>query len=58
MEFKRTDSPRATRSISIAAEDLQLDDLYVVYPGDKRFRLAPGIEAVPLWAALGAGDVG
>lgn len=58
MEFKRTDSPRATRSISIAAEDLQLDDLYVVCPGDKRFRLAPGIEAVPLWAALGAGDVG
>lgn len=52
VEFKHTDSPQVTRSMSIAAEDLQLDALYVVYPGDKRFRLAPGIEAVPLWAAV------
>jgi predicted AAA+ superfamily ATPase len=55
VEFKRADSPQVTRSMSIAGEDLQLDELYVVYPGEKRFRLAPGIEAVPLWAAL-AGD--
>jgi uncharacterized protein len=54
VEFKRADAPRVTRSMSIAGEDLRLDALYVVYPGDKRFRLAPGIEAVPLWAALGA----
>jgi len=54
VEFKRTDSPRVTRSMSIAADDLRLDALYVVYPGDKRYTLAPGIEAVPLWAALGA----
>ncbi|MBL8347937.1 MAG: ATP-binding protein [Rubrivivax sp.] len=53
VEFKRADSPQVTRSMSIAGEDLRLDELYVVYPGDKRFRLAPGIEAVPLWAALG-----
>ncbi len=55
VEFKRADSPQVTRSMRIAAEDLQLDALYVVYPGDKRFVLAPGIEAVPLWAALGPG---
>ncbi len=36
----------------IAAEDLGLDVLYVVYPGEHRFRLAEGIEAVPLWAML------
>ena len=52
VEFKRADSPQVTRSMSIAGEDLQLDELYVVYPGEKRFRLARGIEAVPLWAAL------
>ena len=54
VEFKRADAPRLTRSMSIAAEDLRLDALYVVYPGDKRFALAPGVEAVPLWAALPA----
>jgi uncharacterized protein len=53
VEFKHVDAPQVTRSMTIAAEDLQLDALYVVYPGEKRFRLAPGIEAVPLWAALG-----
>ena len=54
VEFKRADAPQLTRSMSIAAEDLRLDALYVVYPGDKRFALAPGVEAVPLWAALPA----
>jgi predicted AAA+ superfamily ATPase len=55
VEFKRADSPQVTRSMAIAGEDLRLDELYVVYPGSKRFRLAPGIEAVPVWAALAAG---
>ncbi|MCL4747650.1 MAG: ATP-binding protein [Burkholderiaceae bacterium] len=58
VEFKRADSPRVTRSMSIAGEDLRLDALYVVYPGDKRFRLAAGIEAVPLWALLGGDGTG
>jgi uncharacterized protein len=57
VEFKRADSPRVTRSMTIAGDDLQLDALYVVYPGEKRFSLAPGIEAVPLWASLGGEDV-
>ena len=30
----------------------ELDALYVVHPGLHRFRLADGIEAVPLWAML------
>jgi predicted AAA+ superfamily ATPase len=58
VEFKRADSPQVTRSMSIAGEDLRLDALYVVYPGDKRFLLAPGIEAVPLWAALADDGMG
>ena len=40
----------------IAMEDLQLDALYVVYPGEQRFRLGEGVEAVPLWAMLPARD--
>ena len=32
----------------------KLDALYVVYPGLHRFKLADGIEAVPLWAMLPA----
>ncbi len=52
VEFKRSDAPQVTRSMRIAMQDLKIDSLYVVYPGEHRFRLAPGIEAVPLWALL------
>jgi len=52
VEFKRTDAPSVTRSMQIALQDLKLDALYVVYPGEHRFRLTPGVEAVPLWALL------
>jgi uncharacterized protein len=54
VEFKRADVPQVTRSMQIAVQDLGLDMLYVVYPGPKRFKLAPTIEAVPLWALLAA----
>ena len=52
VEFKRADMPRVTTSMRIAMKDLKLDALYVVYPGLHRFKLADGIEAVPLWAML------
>ena len=52
VEFKRADAPGVTRSMKIAMQDLKLDALYVVYPGEYRFKLARGIEAVPLWALL------
>jgi len=52
VEFKRTDAPRTTSSMHIAMADLKLDALYVVYPGLHRYRLADGIEAVPLGALL------
>jgi uncharacterized protein len=54
VEFKRVDVPAVTRSMQIAAHDLQLDALYVVYPGSKRFTLASGMEAVPLHALMGS----
>jgi predicted AAA+ superfamily ATPase len=52
VEFKRADTPRVSASMRIAMADLKLDALYVVYPGRHRFTLAPGIEAVPLWAMI------
>jgi predicted AAA+ superfamily ATPase len=48
VEFKRVDAPSLTASMRIATSDLKLDALYVVYPGDRRYRLADAVEAVPL----------
>ena len=52
VEFKRSDAPQLTPSMRIALQDLALDALYVVYPGDRRYTLAQGVEAVPLSALL------
>jgi len=52
VEFKRADAPTLTKSMRIAADNLKLDALYVVYPGSQRYLMAPGVEAVPLWALL------
>ena len=47
-EFKCTDAPRTTKSMHIVIDDLGLDHLWVVYPGDLEYRLAEKITAVPL----------
>jgi len=47
-EFKCTDAPSMTRSIRVALEDLQLDKIYVVYPGRERYALHARVEALPL----------
>jgi predicted AAA+ superfamily ATPase len=47
-EIKHTDAPRITRSLQIAREDLNIDDISIVYPGKERFPLDRGIEAVGL----------
>ena len=52
VEVKRVDAPTVTRSMRIAADDLHLDRLYVVYPGARRVMRAEGVEAVPLAALL------
>jgi predicted AAA+ superfamily ATPase len=48
VECKRTDAPTITPSMRIALDNLKLDELQVVYPGEKRYRLAKGVEVVPL----------
>ncbi len=55
VEIKRVDSPKVTPSMQIALRDLQLDALYVVYPGERRYRLSNQIEVVPLAALLPEG---
>jgi predicted AAA+ superfamily ATPase len=53
VEFKRTDAPRLTPSMRTALQDLRLEALYVVYPGERRYALADKVEAVPLAALAG-----
>jgi predicted AAA+ superfamily ATPase len=48
VECKRADAPTLTPSMRIAMADLKLDELLVVYPGDKRYSLAAKVDAVPL----------
>jgi predicted AAA+ superfamily ATPase len=48
VECKRTDAPTLTPSMRIALDNLKLDELQVVYPGEKRYTLAKGVEVVPL----------
>jgi hypothetical protein len=48
VECKRTDTPHLTPSTRIALADLGLEAIAVVYPGPKRFSIAPAVEAIPL----------
>ena len=57
VECKRTDTPRLTRSIGIALEDLGLKRVTVVHPGVKRFPLSEQVEAVPLSVLGGRGSI-
>ncbi len=48
VECKRMDAPGLTPSMRIALEDLKLDRLVVVYPGDRRYTLADRADVIPL----------
>ena len=47
-EFKCTDAPRTTKSMRIVIEDLGLEHLWVIYPGDLEYPLTQDITALPL----------
>ena len=53
-EFKYSERPQVTRSMRIAIEDLGLDGLTVVCPGDVRTTLAPGIDVVGVESLIAA----
>lgn len=48
IECKRMDAPRITPSMRIAREELNIEQIAVVYPGNKRYALGDGIAAVPV----------
>ena len=47
-EIKRKNAPKRTRSMEITFSDLNLEKLFVVYPGTRRYPLGEKIEALPL----------
>jgi predicted AAA+ superfamily ATPase len=49
-EAKWTDAPRSTRSMMTALADLELDHLWVVHAGERRFPIKENITALPLSA--------
>lgn len=50
VEFKRADAPRLTPSVRVAMDDSDLDlqQLWIIYPGPKRYDLADGVTVLPL----------
>jgi len=47
-EFKCADAPGLTASMETAVRDLNLDGLYVIYPGTTRYPLDDRVEVVPV----------
>ena len=56
VEVKRTDAPVMTPSMRIAMRDLRLQQIAVVYPGERRYRIGEHVHAVPL-AELASGEL-
>jgi len=54
VEFKFADAPKRTRSMRVAVEELELTHLWVVYPGEKSYRIDEKISAVGLRQAPAA----
>jgi predicted AAA+ superfamily ATPase len=52
VEFKCADAPTMTKSMHIALEDLKLDRLLVVYPGNVSYPIHPKATVLPLIEAL------
>ena len=53
LECKRADAPTLTPSIRIALEDLKLERIVVIYPGEKRYSLHKKVEVVPFDEIMG-----
>jgi uncharacterized protein len=47
-EFQFADAPSTSKSMRVASADLNLQQLFIVYPGTRAFSLDGQIEAVPL----------
>lgn len=47
-EIKYTDAPRTTRSMRTAQADLELERLFLIYPGEQSYPLDDGIDVLPI----------
>jgi len=47
-EIKYSDAPSLTKSMHIAIQDLQLDQLYIIYPGVTSYPLLENVTVIPL----------
>jgi hypothetical protein len=52
IEIKRADAPKLTPSMRSALDDLRLDELIVIYPGEREYSLADNVRVVPLTTYL------
>ncbi len=48
IEFKFNEAPKLTKSMRIACEDLKLEHLWIVYPGEHTYPLEKNISVLPL----------
>lgn len=53
IEVKYADAPRMTKSMASASADLELEHLWVVYPGNQEYALDKRITTLPV-ADIGA----
>jgi len=53
VECKRADAPGLTPSMKIALEDLKLERIAVIYPGEQRYSLNKHVVVVPLESVIG-----
>jgi predicted AAA+ superfamily ATPase len=47
-EFKYNDAPKATKGMHVVLNDLDLERLWVVYPGERSYSLDEKIDVIPL----------
>lgn len=50
IEIKRTDAPRPHKGYPVLMNDLGLEHLYVVYPGERTYPVRKGVTALPFGA--------
>lgn len=48
VECKRVDAPRLTPSMRAALEDLELDQLFIIYPGSLAYPIAEKVSTLPI----------
>ena len=57
IEIKRADAPKLTQSMQSAVADLSPEQLWVIYPGNKRYRLTEQVTALPFAELIAASSL-